>query len=75
MTTAHSGSTTPATPARNALYSDRRFQYTLAAFFLLSLSNTLVRRHSDLDLLSGVLTGLFVVTAVSLAWQFGRARR
>ncbi|GAA3131135.1 hypothetical protein GCM10010466_22200 [Planomonospora alba] len=74
MTATHSGSTAPAVPARGDLSSDRRFQLTLGAFFLLSAGNTLVRRHADLDLLSGALTGLLVATAAALAWQFARGR-
>ncbi|GAT70109.1 hypothetical protein PS9374_05789 [Planomonospora sphaerica] len=73
MTTTQSGS--PATPARSALFSDRRFQLTLAAFWILMAARTLVSRYADQDLLSGFLTGLFVVTAVALVWQFARARR
>ncbi|WP_449065605.1 hypothetical protein [Planomonospora algeriensis] len=75
MTATQPGSPTPAAPARSELFSDKRFQYALAAFFILSAARILVGRYSDQDFLSGFMTGLFIVSAVTLVWQFARGRR
>ncbi|GGL45557.1 hypothetical protein [Planomonospora parontospora] len=75
MTTTQSGAQTPAAPTRSTLFSDRRFQFTLAAFWIFSVARILVDRYSDQDFLSGLTTGLVTVAAVTLAWQFARARR
>ncbi|MBG0814771.1 hypothetical protein [Planomonospora sp. ID82291] len=75
MTAAQPASSTPAAPARSALFSDRRFQYTFAAFWILSTARIIVGRYVDQDFLSGFLTGLFTVSAIALVWQFARGRR